>query len=161
VHDAAVVHVLDASQQHLHQISSLLLAIMGLLHNTVEELAPVDLLQHKVEVVFLLEKVKTSYDVWVVQTLQQGHLAADALLGLGVDVLPGHDFDRHGGIVHLANSSSHFCESSFAQHLADGVPRCHIVRELGLGHGQGSGRAGTEGWGGDGDRYGDGGAERD
>jgi len=129
VHDGAIVHVLDGAQKHLHQVSRLLLAVLGLAHDAVEELAPVDLLQYEVEVARLLEEVETANDVGVVQRLQQADLPSNALLRLSVDG-SRDDLDRHSTIIHATLRPSHLGESALAQQLADHVTGGHAVWEV-------------------------------
>mmetsp|Transcript_11159 Transcript_11159/g.19711 ORF Transcript_11159/g.19711 Transcript_11159/m.19711 type:complete len:204 (+) Transcript_11159:2356-2967(+) len=66
VSNVAIVTVLDAMQQYLHQITRLFFVVVGLLDDAVKELATINLFQHKVKHLWLLKEIIASDDVWVI-----------------------------------------------------------------------------------------------
>mmetsp|Transcript_21423 Transcript_21423/g.35849 ORF Transcript_21423/g.35849 Transcript_21423/m.35849 type:complete len:306 (-) Transcript_21423:419-1336(-) len=113
-----IVHVLDGIEQGHHQVSGFLLVVVRLLYDAVKQLAPADLLQHKVEVARLLEEVQGPNDVWVVQRLQDSHLLANCCLCRLVQVLARHALHCHFQLVHIAHRGLHHRISPLTQYVS-------------------------------------------
>jgi hypothetical protein len=74
VHQVLVVAVLHRPQQDSEQIARLPLGVHCLLYQPLEQLAAVQVLQHHVEIVLLLEEVQRLYYIRVAQRHEDFHL---------------------------------------------------------------------------------------